>query len=183
MLDISMDWSNAHFIGRRLETSRKTLGELGSFFHDQEAMQQMQPSTLLYEVQSYQPLQEGTEGGLFWGNTTLYPGNVGDEYFMTKGHYHRIRNRGEFYVTRKGEGALLLMEEGGATIAETMASGSVHYIPGHHAHRVANTGTAPLVFLACWPSDAGYDYTTIEKSGFSARLLKRNGVPTLVPQE
>jgi Glucose-6-phosphate isomerase (GPI) len=62
-------------------------------------------------------LQE-TEGGLFWGNTTLYPGSLGDEYFMTKGHFHRTRNRGEFYVTRKGEGALLLMEEGGATTEE-----------------------------------------------------------------
>jgi glucose-6-phosphate isomerase len=178
-----MDWSNAYFTGRGLETSRRTLAELGSFFHDQAALKEMQSTTLLYEVQSYQPLQEGMEGGLFWGNTTLYPGTVGDEYFMTKGHFHHIRDRGEFYVTRKGEGALLLMEEGGATTAEPMSTGSVHYIPGHRAHRVANTGTEPLIFIACWPSDAGYDYTTIEKSGFSARLLKRNGVPTLVPQE
>jgi glucose-6-phosphate isomerase len=183
MLDISMDWSNAHFTGRGLETSRRTLGELGSYFHDQEALSQMQPGTLLYEVQSYQPLHEGTEGGLFWGNTTLSPGSVGDEYFMTKGHFHHIRNRGEFYVTCKGQGALLLMKEGGPTIAETMSAGSVHYIPGHHAHRVANTGDEPLIFIACWPSDAGYDYATIEKKGFSARLLKRNGVPTLVSQE
>jgi glucose-6-phosphate isomerase, archaeal len=183
MLDISIDWSSAYFTGRRLETSRRTLGELGSFFHDQVALKQMPSSTLLYEVQVYQPIPEGVEGGLFCGNTTLYPGSVGDEYFMTKGHFHHIRNRGEFYVTRKGEGALLLMEEGGATVAEPMSTGSVHYIPGHHAHRVANTGTEPLVFIACWMSDAGYDYETIERNGFSARLLKRNGVPTLVPQE
>jgi glucose-6-phosphate isomerase len=37
--------------------------------------------------------------------------------------------------------------------------------------------------IACWPSDAGYDYSTIEKSGFSSRLLKRDEGPTLVPQE
>jgi glucose-6-phosphate isomerase len=47
---------------------------------------------------------------------------------------------------------------------------------------VANTGSEPLVFIACWPSDAGYDYATIERRGFSARLLQRDGVPVLVPQ-
>ncbi len=121
MLDIAMDWSTARFTGSKLATSRRTLGELASFFHDQTAFRQMDPNTLLYEVQSYEPLPDGTEGGLFWGNTTLYPGTVGDEYFMTKGHFHRLGNRGEFYVTCKGQGALLLMKEGGPTVAETMS--------------------------------------------------------------
>jgi glucose-6-phosphate isomerase len=178
-----MNWSNACMSGKRLQTSRRTIGDLGAYFHDQPAVKQIPAGTLVYEVQSYEPVAEGTEGGLFWGNTTLYPGTVGDEYYMTKGHFHRIGNRGEFYVTCKGEGALLLMQEGAATTQETMSAGSVHYIPGHHAHRVANTGKEPLVFIACWPSDAGYDYATIERSGFSARLLERNGRPTLVPQE
>jgi glucose-6-phosphate isomerase, archaeal len=182
MLDIAMDWSNARFSGKKVGTSRRTLADIENYFLDQSAVKQTRPDTLVYEVQSYEPLPEGTGGGLFWGNTTLYPGRIGDEYFMTKGHFHHIRNRGEFYVTRQGQGALLLMEEGGPTVAETMSSGSVHYIPGHHAHRVANTGTEPLIFIACWPSDAGYDYAAIERNGFSARLLERNGVPTLVPQ-
>lgn len=182
MLDITMDWSNGRFHGENLGNSRRTLGELAGFFGDQAAFAQMRPDTLVYEVQSYEPLEEGADGGLFWGNSTLYPGTVGDEYFMTKGHFHHIRNRGEFYVTCRGSGALLLMEEGGPTVSETMSRGSVHYIPGGHAHRVANTGSEPLVFIACWPSDAGYDYSTIERKGFSARLLRRNGVPTLVPQ-
>ncbi len=182
MLDIAMDWSTARFTGNKLSVSRRTLGELAGFFHDQAAFRQMEPNTLLYEVQSYEPLPDGTEGGLFWGNTTLYPGTVGDEYFMTKGHFHRLGNRGEFYVTCKGQGALLLMKESGPTVAETMSPGSVHYIPGYHAHRVANTGSEPLVFIACWPSDAGYDYATIERSGFSGRLLRRNGMPALIPQ-
>ena len=181
MLDISMDWSTARLAGKKLGTSRRTIADLESYFLDQSAARQMPPDTLLYEVQSYEPLSEGTDGGLFWGNTTLYPGTVGDEYFMTKGHFHHIRNRGEFYVTSKGNGALLLMEENGPTVAETMSPGSVHYIPGHHAHRVANTGSEPLIFIACWPSDAGYDYASIERNGFSARLLKRNVGPTLVP--
>ncbi len=182
MFDVSMDWATGLMRGTKFQTSRRTLGDLAGFFRDQKAVGAMPSDTLLYEVQSYQPVKDGTEGGLFWGNTTLYPGTVGEEYFMTKGHFHRVDNRAEYYVTCNGEGSLLLMKRDGPTAAETMSAGSIHYIPGGHAHRVANTGNEPLVFIACWPSDAGYDYGTIEKHGFSARLLKRNGSPTLVPQ-
>jgi glucose-6-phosphate isomerase len=61
-----------------------------------------------------------------------------------------------------------------------MAAGSVHYIPGKVAHRVANTGDIPLAFLACWPSDAGHDYAQIRATGFSKRMLLRNGEPCLL---
>jgi glucose-6-phosphate isomerase, archaeal len=175
-----MDWATGGLQGPGVESSVKRLGEIRSLFHDQLAASQMDEATELYRVQVYAPVEGGTEGGLFWGNTVLQPGKVGDEYFMTKGHFHKIRNRAEYYATQSGEGGLLLMEENGSTRCEWMRPGSVHYIPGHTAHRVANTGTQPLVFVACWPSDAGYDYQTIEHEGFTARLLEQNGVPQLV---
>lgn len=175
-----MDWSTGMAAGN-VQSSQKTLGEIRSIFQDQEAARRMPDDLLLYQVQAYLPVEAGTEGGLYWGNTVLQPGKVGDEYFMTKGHFHRIRNRAEYYLAVQGHGALLLMEEGGPTRYEVMTPGSVHYIPGSTAHRVANTGKTPLVFAACWPSDAGYDYTTIEREGFSSRLVERNSQPVLVP--
>ncbi len=51
-----------------------------------------------------------------------------------------------------------------------MVPGSLHYIPGHTAHRVVNTGDQILKFGACWPSDAGHNYETITSQGFSARV-------------
>jgi glucose-6-phosphate isomerase len=164
-----MDWASGIASGDALETSSKTLAQIRTLFYDHEAASRMPADLELYRVQAYMPVAAGTEGGLYWGNTTLQPGKVGDEYFMTKGHFHRVRNR-----------ALLLMDEAGVTRYEEMSPGSVHYIPGSTAHRVANTGEVPLVFAACWPSDAGYDYETIEHEGFSARLLEREGKPTLV---
>lgn len=62
-----------------------------------------------------------------------------------------------------------------------MRPGSVHYIPGRTAHRVANVGDTVLSFLACWPADAGHDYETIAAHGFGARLRAVNGRPELVP--
>ncbi|MCX6621416.1 MAG: glucose-6-phosphate isomerase, partial [Acidobacteria bacterium] len=71
-------------------------------------------------------------------------------------------------------------DQQGNTSFEPMTPGSLHYVPGHVAHRVANTGSERLVFTACWPSDAGTDYTPIREHGFSARLRAIGGRPELV---
>ena len=177
---VSMNWQSGLLSGNAVQHSSKALGALRTLFHDQEAAQKMPADLIVYTVQAYTPVPDGTEGGLFWGNTTLQPGKVGDEYFMTKGHFHDIRNRGEYYATFHGEGGLVLMGQNGVTRWEPMAPGSVHYIPGYTAHRVCNTGSIPLVFAACWPADAGHDYETVEREGFTARLVERNGGPVLV---
>lgn len=158
----------------------KTLGQLAGLFHDDAAWGSMDPETVVYRVRFWRPVPDGTIGGLFWGSTTLQPGRVGDEYFMTHGHFHAIRDRAEFYATVKGTGAMLYMDEEGTTWSQTMKPGTVHYIPGNVAHRVANTGDEPLIFLASWPSDAGHDYARIRTTGFSKRLVLRDGGPCLV---
>lgn len=104
---------------------------------------------------------------------------MGDEYFMTKGHFHQQEDRSEYYWGLEGEGMLILMDRERNTWAERMMPGSLHYIPGGVAHRVANTGNSVLSFAACWPSDAGHNYEEIANKGFSARLVEVNGTPKL----
>ena len=74
---------------------------------------------------------------------------------------------------------LILMDRERNTWAERMMPGSLHYILGGVAHRVANTGNSVLSFAACWPSDAGHNYEEIANKGFSARLVEVNGTPKL----
>lgn len=155
---------------------------MANVFEDEEARQRIDSATMVYVVESWKPVAEGVEGGLFWGSSTIFPGLVGDEYFMTRGHFHVKRDRSEYYATITGTGLLLIMDEQRRTTVQEMSPGSTHYIPGHTAHRVINTGDAPLRFLACWPSDAGHDYASIEEQGFSARVLRRNGRPQIVNQ-
>jgi glucose-6-phosphate isomerase len=143
----------------------------------------MDPSREIYRVRWWAPVNAGTEGGLFWGVTVLEPGKVGDEYFMTHGHFHADPTRAEFYATVSGAGMLIRMDSERKTWGESMTPGTLHYIRGEHAHRVANIGSEPLVFWACWGSDAGYDYGTIAKRGFGARLVERNGEPVFVATE
>ncbi|NCD72523.1 glucose-6-phosphate isomerase family protein [Mucilaginibacter agri] len=167
--------------GENIDRLTRKLKDLGDIFNDKAAFAQMDGETVVYDVESSFPVAHGTEGGLFYGITYIHPGKVGQEYFMTKGHFHEIRNRGEYYCTLEGEGMLLLMDENGNTRAEKMIPGSIHYIPGNTAHRTANVGEQILSFSAFWPSDAGHDYGTISEKGFSEILIEQEGQPVLVP--
>ncbi|RPD42990.1 glucose-6-phosphate isomerase family protein [Chitinophaga barathri] len=174
-----------HFLGKTLtgqpvQKQVRKLKDLDNIFLDQAAFSAADMNRVVYEVFSYLPVDEGTEGGLFFGMTHLYPGTVGQEFYMTKGHFHTIENRAEYYWCVEGEGMLLMMDKHRNTWAEQMQPGSLHYIDGYTAHRVANTGGGILSFGACWPSDAGHDYATIVKNGFSRRLLSVEGKPALV---
>ena len=78
----------------------------------------MEPNTIAYQVQAIFLVEQGLEGGLFFGRTIIEPGKVGAEYFMTKGHIHKIKNRAEYYWCIQGEGMLILMNEKRQTRAE-----------------------------------------------------------------
>ncbi len=166
--------------GKEVIHKTKKIKELDGLFENIEAFQKMDGEQIAYEVDAYFPIPNGTEGGLFFGITHLNPGLVGDEYFMTHGHYHEVENRGEFYWGIEGEGVLLLMDKAGETRGEFMVPGSLHYIPGFTAHRVVNTSDTILRFGACWPADAGYNYGSINTKGFSKRVKNRNGSPQLI---
>jgi glucose-6-phosphate isomerase len=175
-----VSFSGQKLAGEEIHRINRTLEDLTGVFYDEKSFATLSPETLVYEVESYFPVPENTEGGLFAGITYIHPGTVGGEYFMTKGHFHKIRNRGEFYYGIKGEGMLLLMDEHHNTWAEKMYPGSLHYIGAHIAHRTANTGNSIFSFGAVWPADAGHDYDTIKLNGFSKILVNHNGTPALV---
>jgi len=111
----------------------------------------------------------------------ISPGKVGDEYHMTKGHFHARRDTGEIYLGLQGAGKLLLQDEDGGAEVLDMKPGSVSYIPPHWAHRTVNIGKVPLVFFAVYPGDAGHDYGSIEDKGFAQLIVERGGKPVVVP--
>ena len=176
----TLELDSGMLTGTGIVVSEKRLKNLEGLFADENARASMDPETLVYSVQAHMPVGEGTPGGLFFGNTTVEPGKVGGEYFMTHGHFHAKAGRAEYYWGVKGEGILILMDVHRTTWAERVFPGSLHYIPGNVAHRLANTGPVPLTVGACWHSDAGHNYEEIDRNGFSARLLEVDGAPKLV---
>jgi glucose-6-phosphate isomerase len=178
-----LNWFVGDMRGQKVIESQKHLGDLKGIFLDEAARSACDAATIVYRVQYWQPVEQGKEGGLFWGVTRIEPGTVGEEFYMTHGHFHADRSRAEYYATAQGEGLLMLMDDSRRTWTEAMSPGTLHYIDGRYAHRVINTGKVPLTFWACWPSDAGYDYGTIANKGFGARVFRRNGEAAIVPEK
>lgn len=173
-------FNGKELMGKGVVKSVRKLGDLKGIFEDEVALDLMDTEQIAYYVSSIFPVKEGTLGGLFMGITYLMPGKVGNEYFMTKGHFHSNIDRAEFYWGVEGEGMLIFMNQEREVWAEQMYPGSLHYIPGGVAHRVANVGCSRLVFAASWPSDAGHNYETIAKYGFARRLKEIDGKPQLI---
>lgn len=170
---------NGSLSGGQIVHSKTCIADMAGYYHNESARSSLDQAKIVYRVAAHFAEKPGTTGGLFFGISTVFPGLVGQEYFMTKGHFHAIRNRSEYYWCIQGEGVLIFMDEDGNCYAEKLQQGSLHYIPRKVAHRLANTGNEPLVVGACWPSDAGHDYTTITQLGFSIRLLNIDGQPQL----
>lgn len=177
---VTLGLNNYSLTGEPIINQQRKLKEVASIFQDQEAAKLFSDETIAYTVQSWLPVADGTPGGLFFGASTIMPGKVGKEYFMTKGHFHSMGDRAEFYWGVQGKGMLILMDRDRQVWAEEVYPGSLHYIGGEIAHRLANTGDEKLIVGACWPSDAGHDYEEISMNGFSARLFEVDGKPKLV---
>jgi glucose-6-phosphate isomerase len=162
-------------------TSRieRHLSDMSGAYADPDSLKHLveEGDPLVYEVLQYDVPQQ--VGHLICCTTVLHPGTVGDEYFMTKGHYHSVRDTGEVYLGLSGRGYLLLMTEEGGHSASPMGPGTVAYVPPYWAHRTVNTGEEPFVFFAVYPGQAGHDYGTIEQSGFVQRVLRTAEGPVL----
>jgi glucose-6-phosphate isomerase, archaeal len=178
--EVEIDMISGILQGQPVILQQRRMRDLKDVFHDEQARLAMPQDQLAYEVQLYLPVPDGTEGGLFFGNTTIYPGKVGNEYMMTKGHFHAKANRNEYYLGIKGTGYLLFMDDKRKCWVESMKNGSLHFIGANLAHRVINTGSEALTFLASWPADAGHNYDAIQQFGFSVRLIEENGEPHII---
>lgn len=178
-----VNWADGSFDVTGLKSSVKKLSQMKGIFRDEQAFAKMDPETIVYRVRWWEPVVPGTVGGLLWGTTEIAPGKVGKEYFMTYGHRHQVIDRAEFYGTTIGEGMLVLRDEEGQVRFEPMKPGSLHYIPGRVSHRVVNTGSTPLRFVACWPSDSGHDYSIVTTVGFGARVFEERGTAVFTLDE
>ena len=119
-------------------------------------------------------------GELISGITRLYAGKVGQEFFMTKGHYHAVLETGEIYYALQGQGMMVMETPEGEWRVEPFAAGQVVYVPPRWAHRTVNTGDVPLLFFWVCPANAGHDYGTIADRGFRKVVIEVEGTPTIL---
>jgi len=120
-------------------------------------------------------------GEVAFGTSITYPGKVGDEYFMTKGHFHTILETAEVYYCLRGHGYMLMENPEGDWEARELTPGRAVYVPERYAHRSINVSDSePLVTFYAFRGDAGHDYGTIETKGFRKLIVERDGKPEVV---
>ena len=177
---IFTDWETGNLIPQDDTTSivhgSKTVSDLGPYWHSYQADAVNTPNALanqvVYQTQSWFCRPDGTTGAVLWASTTLFPGDVNGEFFMTRGHFHTQPTHGELIIVAKGKGLLLLADRSGNQSSVDLAPGVTYYIDGSLAHRTINTGTEPLIFWCSWPADCGHDYESIESGTVFQPVLK-----------
>lgn len=159
----------------------RRLSAMEGVFADERRRSEMvaQEDVLVYEF--YDMGVPESAGDIAFGTSITYPGRVGDEYFMTKGHFHTILDTAETYYCLRGEGYMLMENPEGDWEARELRSGSAVYVPGRYAHRSVNTSpTEPLITFFAFRADAGHNYGAIETRGFRKRIVERAGLPQIV---
>ena len=150
-------------------------------YSDAAAYQQMlsKGDPLLYEV--YELKLPEVAGHLLHGISIVHPGKVGNEYFMTKGHYHTVLDTAEVYYCQKGRGYMVMETPEGDWAVEALHPGAVLYVPPRWAHRSVNSSLEEdLVTFFVYPGNAGHDYGTIEEQGFRKLVVEQDGAPVIV---
>jgi glucose-6-phosphate isomerase len=140
-----------------LKTVRR-LSQMKTLYSDQAAVESilLQGDPVIYEV--YELPHPNDESDLLVNITVLYPGRVGSENYMTKGHFHREPDTAEAVIGLDGEGELVVQKRDGTLRIMPVNPGRVSYAGGGWAHRVINTGENNLRFLAISGANIDHDY-------------------------
>ena len=150
----------------------RRMSDLGGLFADQEEWRARRGGDEVVYTVHASPVPE-TARELPQSVTTILPGDVGGELFMTKGHQHPDP-QGEIYLGLSGVGGLLLFD-GREHRWLDLAEGVVGYIPPGWAHRSVNVGDQPYQFLAVYPGSAGHDYGWVLEHGMGVRAVRGHG--------
>ena len=174
-----LDFKTGELVPHDRTNIRKLSDMKGMFFDTKSELRILKKEDPVIYSFSERILPEES-GHLQVATTSISPGKIGEEYFMTKGHYHKRPDTSEVYLGLEGKGSLLIQTEKGDFESIDIQPGAVAYIPPYWGHRMVNTGSTPLVFFAVYPGDAGHNYGDIERTGFAKVLVERNGKSLLI---
>lgn len=154
----------------------RKLSDMRGQYYDTAAFEARlaEADSVLYEV--YEIRRPEIAGELLHGLSIVHPGKVGDEYYMTKGHFHTVLDTAEIYYCLGGEGLMVMETPEGEWAIEALKQGTVLYVPPRWAHRSVNTSQdEDLVTFFVYPGNSGHDYGSIEVQGFRKLIVERGG--------
>jgi len=178
-ISVQFDFNKGDFTPKE-KTVERRVSDLEMMFADKVAVKAAISGgdPIIYEI-FYHGFKT-SKSDIALGVTRIQPGTVGNEFYMTKGHFHEAEDQPEIYFCVKGNGYLLMETPDGEFQYAKWIKGTISHIPPMWAHRVVNTGDKPLVFVASYHLAAGHDYGPVIEKGFKKRLVKENGIAVFV---
>jgi glucose-6-phosphate isomerase, archaeal len=159
----------------------RRLSSMRGLYADQQCYEALlaREDVPLYEV--YGQARPEVPGDLCHGTSIVHPGQVGQEYFMTRGHYHAVLEAAEIYFCLQGQGVMVMETPEGEWSVPELRPGKVLFVPPCWAHRSVNTSKREdLVTFYVTPGNAGHDYGTIARGGFRKLVVERAGQPLII---
>lgn len=176
----TLDFNLVTGLSQTKQSTKRTLSKMKGMYADDAAFEAaiQADDPLVYEF--YELDLPETPGNLLFGTSIVYPGKIGNEYYMTKGHFHTILETGEVYYCLSGNGAMLMENPEGDWDIQYFSPGQAVYVPPRYAHRSINLGNEPLVTFYAFRADAGHDYGTIETKGYRKLVVEKDGKPEII---
>ncbi len=158
------------------KTEERRLKDMEGFFHDKEAFNKADKEKSVYRICYF------NFDGLSCAITVMSSGKIGNEYFLTKGHFHRPLEMSEIYIFLSGQGVSILQrkDKEKPVLIAPLTRGTVAYAPPFYAHRTVNIGNDDLCWISIFDTKARLDYEPILKEGFKVLVVEEDGKATYV---
>ena len=149
----------------------RTLSDAAENFHDAAAARDRlkTENPVIYEFHEY--VATHTREDLIVATCAINPGRIGNEFFMTRGHFHDPSNYVEIYYVAKGKGILVMQSADGRSVTAEMTPGSIFHVPPDTFHRSVNVGDEPLVFFGVYSGEADHDYSGRNLAQWVSKLV------------
>jgi len=176
-----IDFDLSTGLSKNKKPIQRHLSDMAGMFSDETAFDERvaRDDAIVYEF--YDMGVPESEKEIAYGTSITYPGKIGEEYFMTKGHFHTVLDTAEVYYCLRGHGYMLMENPEGDWEAREIKPGLAVYVPPSFAHRSVNiSADEPLITFFAFPGHAGHDYGTIESKGFRKLIVERNGASKII---
>ena len=148
----SVDFDLTDGLSKTAEVTKRHLSQMAGMYQDQEAVKKIleKEDPVIYEF--YELGCPERAGDLAFGTTMIHPGTIGDEYYMTKGHFHNIGSvlhpeRGGVYADGEHGRGL----DGGAAGKGEGSVRAPRICPQNHQYGKGDAGSVLCVCGGCGP--------------------------------
>jgi len=157
---------------------QRRLEDLDGLFRDKEAYGKAEKQKLIYSIYYF----DFAFNGLSCAVTEMLPGKIGEEYYFTKGHFHKPPEASETYIVLHGNGIVILQHEDNEKpiLIAPFSRGMVVFTPPYYGHRVVNIGSGKLYWISIFNTGVELNYEKILKEGFKVSVVEKDGKATFI---